>query len=87
MPYGSRSATTVERYSLEIADMLMERQAKMIVVACNTVSSVALPRLEQALPGERDRCYSTGGARRDSNEQEPAYRSDRDPGDHSKRRL
>jgi glutamate racemase len=50
VPYGSRSASTVERYSLEIAGMLMERQAKIIVVACNTVSSVALPKLEENLP-------------------------------------
>src|SRR4051812_1052382 len=52
VPYGSRSPSTVERYSLEIATMLMERNAKMVVVACNTVSSVALPQLEQALPVE-----------------------------------
>ena len=52
VPYGGRSASTVERYSLEIAGMLMERNAKLVVVACNTVSSVALPRLEVALPVE-----------------------------------
>ena len=50
VPYGSRSPATVERYSLEIAQMLVERDAKLIVVACNTVSSVALPVLEQTLP-------------------------------------
>lgn len=50
VPYGSRSPATVERYSLEIAHMLMERNAKLVVVACNTVSSVALSKLEQTLP-------------------------------------
>jgi len=50
VPYGSRSPSTVERYSLEIANMLMERNAKLVVVACNTVSSVALPQLERKLP-------------------------------------
>lgn len=50
VPYGSRSAITVERYSLEIANMLMERNAKLVVVACNTVSSIALEPLEQNLP-------------------------------------
>jgi glutamate racemase len=50
VPYGSRSPSTVERYSLEIANMLMERGAKVVVVACNTVSSVALGQLEQKLP-------------------------------------
>jgi len=49
VPYGSRSPSTVERYSLEIANMLMERDAKVMVVACNTVSSVALPLLERQL--------------------------------------
>ena len=52
VPYGSRSPATVERYSLEIANMLMERDAKLMVVACNTVSSVALPQLGQNLPVE-----------------------------------
>ena len=48
LPYGNKSPSTVERYSVEIAEMLMERNAKAIVVACNTASSVALPKLEQA---------------------------------------
>jgi glutamate racemase len=47
VPYGSKSPGTVERYSVEIAEMLTERNAKAIVVACNTASSVALPKLEQ----------------------------------------
>ncbi len=50
VPYGSKSPSTVERYSVEIAGMLMERNAKIIVVACNTASSVALPKLEQTCP-------------------------------------
>lgn len=50
VPYGSKSPSTVERYSLEIAGMLTERDAKVIVVACNTASSVALPALEQTCP-------------------------------------
>jgi glutamate racemase len=50
VPYGSKSPATVERYSLEIADMLMQQNAKAIVVACNTASSVALPKLERAVP-------------------------------------
>jgi glutamate racemase len=50
VPYGGKSAGTVERYSLEIADMLMEEDAKIVVVACNTASSVALRKLEGHLP-------------------------------------
>ena len=45
VPYGPKSAETVQRYALELAQMLTERNAKTLVVACNTVSSVALPLL------------------------------------------
>src|SRR5437879_11651064 len=44
VPYGNKSAETVERYSLELTRMLMAEDAKLIVVACNTVSSVAIPK-------------------------------------------
>ena len=50
VPYGGKSATTVQRYSLEIATLLLERNAKTIVVACNTASATALPILEERLP-------------------------------------
>jgi glutamate racemase len=45
VPYGSKSPETVQRYALELAQMLMQKNAKALVVACNTVSSVALPLL------------------------------------------
>ena len=45
VPYGNKSSETVERYSLELAGILMREKAKVIVVACNTVSSVAIPKL------------------------------------------
>jgi glutamate racemase len=50
VPYGGKSATTVQRYSLEIAAMLLEENAKTVVVACNTASALALPQLEKSLP-------------------------------------
>ncbi len=49
VPYGGKSASTIERYSLEISGMLLAEGAKMIVVACNTASALALPRLEELL--------------------------------------
>ncbi len=49
VPYGGRSAATVERYSREITAMLLEENCKMIVVACNTASALALPRLKETL--------------------------------------
>ena len=45
VPYGNKSAETVERYGIELAELLIRENAKLIVVACNTVSSVAIPKL------------------------------------------
>src|SRR5205085_8533940 len=50
VPYGGKSPATVQRYSLEIAAMLLREKAKTVVVACNTASALALPRLEETLP-------------------------------------
>lgn len=50
VPYGGKSATTVQRYSLEIAALLLEEKAKTVVVACNTASALALSQLEETLP-------------------------------------
>lgn len=51
VPYGTRSARAVERYSINNARTLYDRAPlKMLVVACNTASAVALPALRQALP-------------------------------------
>ncbi len=42
VPYGTKSNETVIEYALQDAKFLMKRNVKIIVVACNTVSSVAL---------------------------------------------
>lgn len=49
VPYGGKSRQTVERYSLEISGLLLAENAKLIVVACNTASALALDRLRQSL--------------------------------------
>lgn len=49
VPYGTRSPTTVIRYALSCARLLMSRKVKAIVVACNTVSAVALEMLRVEL--------------------------------------
>lgn len=49
VPYGGKSASTIERYSIEIASMLLAEGAKIIVVACNTASALAVPRLQELL--------------------------------------
>lgn len=45
VPYGPKSPETVQRYAVELAGILTQKDAKALVVACNTVSSVALPLL------------------------------------------
>ncbi|MEI8287678.1 MAG: glutamate racemase [Actinomycetes bacterium] len=50
VPYGGKSALTIERYSLEISGMLLAEGAKMIVVACNTASAAAFEDLSRELP-------------------------------------
>lgn len=42
VPYGIRSAETVTRYSLEMADFLVGKGIKLLVIACNTASAFAL---------------------------------------------
>lgn len=41
-PYGGKSAETVRRYSLENAEFLVEKNIKLLVVACNTSAAAAL---------------------------------------------
>ena len=48
-PYGTKSPETIIRYSLEIASFLSSREIKLLVVACNTASAVALEALKQEL--------------------------------------
>lgn len=49
VPYGTKSPEVVIRYSLTNARLLMRQEIKLLVVACNTASSVALPALAEAL--------------------------------------
>lgn len=42
VPYGNKSSETIKRYAREATSFLLEKQVKLIVVACNTVSSIAL---------------------------------------------
>jgi glutamate racemase len=50
VPYGTKSADVVTRYSVKNAEALMEYGVKLLVVACNTASSVAIPTLRKLLP-------------------------------------
>jgi glutamate racemase len=48
LPYGTKSADTVARYAVQAAGALVKRRIKLLVVACNTASGVALPALNAA---------------------------------------
>jgi len=49
VPYGTKSLSTVERYALENSQFLVRRGIKMLVVACNTASALALPAIRAAI--------------------------------------
>jgi len=50
VPYGNKSAETVRLYARQCADFLLRHDVKLIVVACNTASALALDELRASLP-------------------------------------
>ena len=72
IPYGTRSNETVIRYSEQCIRFLLSQGIKMIVIACNTVSSISLdivkekfdiPILGVIEPGAREAAASTRNKR------------------------
>jgi glutamate racemase len=49
VPYGTKSLATVERYAIENSQFLASHGIKMLVVACNTASALALPRIREKI--------------------------------------
>jgi glutamate racemase len=49
VPYGPKSPDTIIQYSIQNARFLLQNRAKIIVVACNTASALALPTLQSML--------------------------------------
>jgi glutamate racemase len=47
VPYGTKSPSTVVRFSCEDTQFLLQQNVKAVVVACNTASAWALPTLEK----------------------------------------
>jgi len=50
VPYGDKSVDSIRRFAVQDADFLLSRGVKMIVVACNTVSAVAMRTLRKRYP-------------------------------------
>jgi glutamate racemase len=49
LPYGTKSAETVQAYALQATRLLIGEGVKMVVIACNTASAVALDLLAESL--------------------------------------
>jgi len=49
VPYGTKSLSTVERYAIENAKFLEAHGIKLLVVACNTASALALPAIRESV--------------------------------------
>ncbi|MBU0682711.1 MAG: glutamate racemase [Candidatus Omnitrophica bacterium] len=50
VPYGNKSRTTIVRFAHEIMAFMMKARVKMVVVACNTASSLSLRSLKKTYP-------------------------------------
>jgi glutamate racemase len=49
LPYGTKSPASVQRYASHAAEYLVRQKIKLLVVACNTASAVALTHLQREL--------------------------------------
>lgn len=49
VPYGTKSLATVERYAIENSEFLSSLGIKLLVVACNTASALALPKIRERI--------------------------------------
>ena len=52
LPYGDKSPDSIKYYSIRIAQFLMEKNCKMIVIACNTASSIAFETVKDFVGGK-----------------------------------
>ncbi len=46
LPYGTKSRDTVKSYAMQMAQLLIQRQIKALVIACNTATTAALEHLQ-----------------------------------------
>ena len=50
VPYGVKSVDTIAQYAIQITDFLLEREVKLLVVACNTMAAVAAEAIRARSP-------------------------------------
>ena len=63
VPYGTRSAATVVKYAIGCAERLLSYDIKLLVVACNTASGVALGELQSRSTFRSSGSFSRARAR------------------------
>ena len=51
LPYGDKSAESIKHYAEKITDFLLDQDCKMVIIACNTASSVAFKNVEKHTKG------------------------------------
>ncbi|MBF8983314.1 glutamate racemase [Lutibacter sp. B2] len=49
-PYGSKATSTIKHFTKQIVDFLISKDVKMIVIACNTITSTCLTYLQKLYP-------------------------------------
>ncbi len=52
LPYGDKSFETVKKYALKITDFLLEKNCKLILIACNTASAAAYEAVKEKAKGK-----------------------------------
>jgi hypothetical protein len=89
VPYGTKSLATVERYAIENSEFLASLGIKLLVVACNTASALALPKIRERIgldvvgvigPAGEGGCRNVGRNR-------STHRGYRDRGDRVEQRI
>lgn len=50
VPYGPRSKEVISKFSKELAEFLLKKKVKFLVVACNTISATSLPGIIEFSP-------------------------------------
>ena len=50
VPYGLKSVETISRYATQITEFLLQQDVKLLIIACNTMSSVAYQVIEGLSP-------------------------------------
>jgi len=56
LPYGDKSPESIKKWALAISDFLMTYDCKVIVIACNSISSVAFDLIKAHI-GNKSNSY------------------------------